>query len=75
MDIAVLGFVLVAMALIFISTTLTGASPMPTSPVVRDEMLAALPKEIDGPIYELGVEPSNSHTDQRFWVYLRVQGR
>ncbi len=54
MEIAVLGAVLVAMALIFISTTATGASPMPTSSVVRDEMLAALPKEIDGPIYELG---------------------
>ena len=43
MEIAVLGFVLVAMALIFISTTATGASPMPTSSVVREAMLAALP--------------------------------
>ena len=54
MDIAVLGAVLVAMALIFISTLATGASPMPTSSVVRETMLAALPEEIDGPIYELG---------------------
>ncbi len=54
MDIAVLGAVLVAMALIFISTLATGASPMPTSPVVRETILAVLPAEIDGPIYELG---------------------
>ncbi len=54
MDIAVLGFVLVAVALIFISTLVTGASPMPTSSVVRETMLTALPAEIDGPIYELG---------------------
>ena len=54
MDLAVLGAVLVAMALIFISTLATGASPMPTSSVVRETMLAALPAEIDGPIYELG---------------------
>lgn len=54
MDIAVLGAVLVAMALILISTLATGASPMPTSSVVRETMLAALPAEINGPIYELG---------------------
>lgn len=54
MDLAVLGAALVAMVLIFISTLATGASPMPTSSVVRETMLAALPTEIDGPIYELG---------------------
>ena len=54
MDIAVLGAVLLAVALIFIPTLVTGASPMPTSSVVRETMLTALPAEIDGPIYELG---------------------
>lgn len=50
----ILGLVLVAIASIFLSTLLTGASPLPTSSVVRETMLATLPQEVDGPVYELG---------------------
>jgi hypothetical protein len=53
-EIAALGLVLAAIALVFVSTVATGASPLPTSAAVRDAMLAALPARIDGPIYELG---------------------
>jgi len=53
-EIAVLGLVLLAIGLVFFSTLLTGASPLPTSPVSRETMLAALPSRIEGPVYELG---------------------
>lgn len=62
-EIAILGLVLAAIASIFLSTVLTGASPLPTSGAVRETMLAALEEAggVDGlagggggPIYELG---------------------
>jgi hypothetical protein len=53
-EIAVLGLVLLAIGLVFYSTVVTGASPLPTSPAGRETMLVALPNRIDGPIYELG---------------------
>jgi len=49
-EIAVLGLVLLAIGLVFFSTLLTGASPLPTSPVSRETMLAALPSRIEGPV-------------------------
>ncbi len=54
LEIAVLIAVLAAIALVFIPTLTTGASPLPTSAAVRETMMELLPPEIDGPIYELG---------------------
>jgi hypothetical protein len=54
LEIAVLGLVLLAIGLVFFSTVVTGASPLPSSPATRETMLAVLPIRIDGPIYELG---------------------
>lgn len=54
MEIIVLGIVLAAILLIFIPTLITKASPLPTSRAVRETMLAMLPDDIGGPIYELG---------------------
>ncbi len=64
-EIAILVLVLAAIASIFISTVITGASPLPTSGAVRDTMLAVLdvaeaaaegaPDRLaGGPIFELG---------------------
>jgi len=54
LEIAVLGLVLLAIGLVFVSTVVTGASPLPTSAAGRKTMLAALPIRIAGPVYELG---------------------
>ena len=54
MEILLLGAVVAAIGLIFASTLWTGASPLPTSASVRETMLAMLPGEVAGPIYELG---------------------
>jgi hypothetical protein len=54
LEIAVLIAVLAAIALVFIPTLSTGASPLPTSAAVRKTTMELLPPEIDGPIYELG---------------------
>ncbi len=49
---------LLAIALIFASTLITGISPVPTSPRVRRTMMSVLPDRLPGkagaPIYELG---------------------
>ena len=39
---------------ILIYVVRTGVPPMPTKPVMRNEMLALLPQRIDGVIYDLG---------------------
>lgn len=54
LELAVLGLVLLAIGLVFFSTIVTGASPLPSSPLVRETMLSVLPIRLDGPIYELG---------------------
>lgn len=54
LEIVSLAIALVVIALIYIYTLLTGISPMPTSAKVRGAMLAALPDNINGAIFELG---------------------
>ncbi len=54
LEFAALGLVLLAVGLIFFSTVVTGASPLPSSEETRETMLAVLPIRLDGPIYELG---------------------
>ena len=54
LEITVLVLMLAAIASVFVATLVTGASPMPTSAATRNTMLAVLPVDIDGPIYELG---------------------
>lgn len=54
LEFAVLGLVLLAIGLVFYSTVVTGASPLPSSSATREAMLSVLPDSIDGPIYELG---------------------
>ncbi len=59
-DLIILGLSLVAIAMIFCYTLLTGSPPTPTSPKVRNAMLALLPKRLPevfedkGRVYELG---------------------
>jgi len=53
-EIAVLGLVLLAIGLVFYSTIVTGASPLPSSPATRRTVLEMLPIRIGGPVYELG---------------------
>ncbi|NQU62468.1 MAG: SAM-dependent methyltransferase [Rhodospirillales bacterium] len=53
-DFIILGLVLAAIVSVFVSTLMTAASPLPTSAAVRETMMAMLPADIDGPIYELG---------------------
>ncbi len=57
MEIFALFGALVVIALVFVTTLSTGASPTPTSPRVRQTMMTLLPKRLptqDGVIYELG---------------------
>jgi len=54
LELAVLGLVLLAIGLVFFSTVVTGASPLPSSPLTRETMLSVLPIRVDGPVYELG---------------------
>ena len=54
LEIIALITVLAAIALVFVPTLVTGASPLPTSAAVRDTMIGLLPDDINGPIYELG---------------------
>ncbi len=49
-----LGLVLLAIGLVFFLTLRTATPPLPTFPSVRDTMLAMLPDQLDGPVYELG---------------------
>lgn len=54
LEVVVLAFVVLAVVLLFAYTLLTGISPVPTSPRVKQAMLASLPAHLDGPIHELG---------------------
>ena len=53
-ELAVLVLVFAIIALVFAYTVITGASPVPTSPRVRQAMLASLPADLEGTIFELG---------------------
>ena len=53
-EILLFGAVLLAIGLVFASTLRTATPPLPTSPSVRKTLLAMLPSQVDGPVYELG---------------------
>jgi len=53
-EIFLLGIVLLVIGLVFFSTLRTATPPLPTSPSVRQTLLAMLPDRVDGPVYELG---------------------
>ena len=50
----VLGVVLAVIAVTLAYTLITGISPVPTTPRVARAMLALLPDDVGGTIYELG---------------------
>lgn len=54
MDLVVLGVVLAVIAVTLAYTLITGISPVPTTPRVARAMLALLPDDVGGTIYELG---------------------
>lgn len=54
LEFSIFVFMLVLAALILVYTLIVGISPMPTSPTVKAEMLAALPENLEGTVFELG---------------------
>ena len=53
-EILLFGAVLLAIGLVFASTLRTATPPLPTSPSVRKTLLAMLPSQVDGLVYDLG---------------------
>lgn len=53
-ELAVLALVLAVIGSILYSTVVTGMAPMPTLPRVRAALLAALPEDLEGTVFELG---------------------